>query len=190
VWVRLAFRNRVSRTPANVLISVLAAFAAWHAPLARAQTSDADTLRNALEEIAGSVASRFDCRVTIRGNPIFQELSGSWVAFFMADGPDCDAASRALAEGARPLELLVARRPTLEQVGEQIRGILAAVRGGFDCRIVPRGDPSFQDASGDWLVMYLATGSGCDAAAEELADLGRERQILLVRTIARQDLIR
>jgi hypothetical protein len=180
----------VTRTPANALISLLAAFAAWHAPLAGAQAPDADTLRNALEEIAGSVASRFDCRVTIRGNPIFQELSGSWVAFFMADGPDCDAASRALTEGARPLGLLVARRPTLEQVGEQIRGILAAVRGGFDCRIVPRGDPSFQDASGDWLVMYLATGSGCDAAAEELADLGRERQILLVRTVARQDLIR
>ena len=93
-------------------------------------------------------------------------------------------------KAAKPLGLLAARRPTLEQVSDQIRKLLANVRGGSDCRITPRGSPRFQEGSGDGFVAYTTDGAGCDAVAEELSDLGRERQILLVRTSAGQDLIR
>jgi hypothetical protein len=155
-----------------------------------AQPSDAQALRGALEDATRSIAPRFDCDLAIRGTPIFQELSGTWVAFFMAEGPACDAAVEALAARAKPLHVLLARRPTLAQVDKQVRATLSSVRSSFHCLITLRGDPTFQDASGDWLVTYIASGSDCDAAAEQLAELGKELQIGFVRNVARQDLLR
>jgi hypothetical protein len=155
-----------------------------------AQPSDAQRLRAALDDAARAIAPQFDCALSIRGAPIFQELSGTWVAFFMAEGPECDAAVQALSARAKALEVLLARRPTAEQVSQQVRATLSTVRGGFDCRIMLRGDPIFQDASGDWLVTYLGSGSDCDAVSEQLADLGKELQIIFVRNMVRQDLIR
>jgi hypothetical protein len=155
-----------------------------------AQPPEAEVLRTALADAARAIGPRFDCELSVRGAPIFQELSGTWVAFYMAEGAECNAASEALAERAKALEVLLARRPTLKQVGQQVRAMLATVRTGFDCRIQLRGEPTFQDASGDWLVMYLATGTGCDAAGEQLADLGKEQQIFFARSVTRQDLIR
>jgi hypothetical protein len=166
------------------------ALTAVSAPFVLAQSSETQALRETLDKIASSIASKSDCRVFVRGNPVFEAFPGSWVAFFTADGPECDAASRAFVEAAKRLGLLAARRPTLEQVEEQVRTLLTIVREGSDCRITPRGSPSFQEGSGDWFVAYTAAGAGCDAVAEELSDLGRERQILLVRTMAPQDLIR
>jgi hypothetical protein len=167
-----------------------AAAALASVPCVCAQPSDAQLLRTALDDAVRSIAQRFDCDLSIRGTPIFQQLSGTWVAFYMAEGPACDAASQALAGRAKALEVLLARRPTLEQVGGQISATLSSVRGGYHCQILMRGDPAFQDASGDWLVTYIASGNDCDAAAEQLADLGKELQILFVRQVARQDLIR
>ena len=180
-------RTKTSSRAWSVAV-VAAVFAS--APLASAQPSDAQALRTALDQVVRSIVPSFDCDLSIHGMPIFQQLSGTWVAFFMAEGPACDAASRTFLARAKPLEVLLARRPTLKQVGQQIGATLSSVRTGFHCQIMLRGDPSFQDASGDWLVTYIASGNDCDAAAEQLADLGKELQIVFVRNLARQDLIR
>jgi hypothetical protein len=180
-------RTRMRHVARTVPLTAAALTSALHVS---AQTSDAQALRTALDDVVRSIAPRFDCKVSMPGMPIFQELSGTWVAFFMAEGRECEAAVEALSARAKLLEVLLARRPTLAQVGKQIRATLSSVRSGYHCQIMLRGDPTFQNASGDWLVTYMASGSDCDAPAEQLADLGEELQLLFVRNVARQDLIR
>ena len=154
-----------------------------------AQDRDAGQVRSSVAAAAVTVQASFDCSVEISGEPVFREFSRKWEVAFFASGADCDDLYRELQRQIVPLDVLLYRRPNLAQGHNIIAGIFASVRP-FGCAVALRGEPSFDEASGQWFARYGATGEGCDQAADFLRDVGAERQILFLRIVSRQDLLR
>jgi hypothetical protein len=157
--------------------------------LALGQDRDGNEIGSSVEDAAVSIEAAFDCNIDISGEPVFREFSRKWEMAFSASGADCDAAYQELQRRVMSLEVLLYRRPNLDQVRSIIVGILTSVRS-FGCAITLPEEPSFNETSGQWLVPYRASGNGCDDASEFLRDIGAEQQIAFWRVVSRQDLIR
>ena len=59
--------------------------------------------------------------------------------------------------------------------------IAAAVSSSVACSIEIRGMPRFDALADGWLVAYMATGTSCDAAADELRRRGKDRALVFFR---------
>ena len=64
------------------------------------------------------------------------------------------------------------------------------MQAAYGCPISLVDEPKFDESSGTWSVDYLASGPGCDDAAEELGRRGNEQQIRFMRRAGRSDLLR
>lgn len=153
------------------------------------QNLHGNDVRSSVEEAALSIEATFDCDISVSGTPVFREFSMKWELAFFASGVECDAAYAELQRQVTPQEVLLYRRPTLEQVKHLVGDILTLVRSS-GCQITLREEPNFNEASGVWFVPYRASGNGCDDASEFLRDVGAERQIAFWRVVSRQDLMR
>jgi hypothetical protein len=100
------------------------------------------------------------------------------------------AIGRGLRNLPEPLRLVFFRRPDADQVRAWIARVRREVGPAFGCPIAIRGEPTFDDATGYWMVTYSAAGPGCDDASEELGRRGEQMQVYFVRAPARQDLLR
>jgi hypothetical protein len=105
-------------------------------------------------------------------------------------GVDEDAAAVQLRQRGQARAIVFFRRPDAGQVLALIGGIRHSVEPAFGCPISLRGEPRFDEASGYWLVSHVASGAGCDDAAQELERLGAELQIRFMRTLPRVELLR
>src|SRR5215813_13198755 len=61
-----------------------------------------------------------------------------------------------------------------ELVQRTAAAIAVSVSANSQCSIELRGAPRFDGLANAWLVAYMAAGSSCDAAADELRRLGKE----------------
>lgn len=156
---------------------------------ALAQDRSADEVRSLVEEAVVSIETAFDCDLAVSGTPMFRPFWSKWEIAFFAAGEDCDAASAELQRRVEALEIQPYRRPNLAQVNVIIRRILTSVRSS-GCNVVLRGEPSFDERSGQWSQPYRASGSGCDDVGAFLRDVGVEQQISFWPIVSRQDLIR
>lgn len=171
--------------PAPVLCALLLAAGA-----AYGQARDEEQVRAAVEEAWRSIDADFDCEISISGKPLFYRFDNKWEIAYFAKGEDCDAAYEALQRRVTPMDVVLFRRPNLEQVSALIADLFRSARSSFDCDLAARGRPTFNEASGQWLVPYVASGHGCDDAAVFLGERGTEMQISFRRQLVRQDLIR
>lgn len=156
--------------------------------IACAQGTTANDVRTAVEEAAVSVEAEFACDIAISGEPVHREFSGKWELAFFANGMDCDGAYEELQRRVASSVVLY-RRPGRERVNALIVDLLWSARS-FGCQIALRGQPSFDERSGEWVVPYFASGNGCDEASDSLRDAGAELQISFWSRGSRQDLIR
>jgi hypothetical protein len=140
--------------------------------------------------IEAAVEPAFECILTVHGRPRFDAFSKTWLVAYSASGPECDDAGRALREHGEPLKVVFFRRPDAAQIRAWLADVRHRVGPAFGCPIVIRGEPTFDEASGFWIVSYSASGAGCQEASEELGRLGAQMQVQFVQTRSRQDLIR
>jgi hypothetical protein len=151
---------------------------------------DAASRAQAAAEIAASVSTSVACAIEVRGTPRFDELANAWLVAYTATGSDCDAAAAQLRQRGQAGAIVFFRRPDAGQVRALIGSMRHSVEPAFGCPISVRGEPRFDEASGYWLVSYVASGAGCDDAAQELERLGAELQIRFMRTLLRVELLR
>lgn len=180
--------TRSSRVP-SVLTRALCVLLPAAAGVAFAQALDEEQVRAAVDDAWREIDADFDCEISISSKPLFYRFSDQWEIAYFAEGGDCDAAYRELQRRVAPLDVVLYRRPNLEQVRALIADVFRSARSSFDCDLIVRGQPSFSEASGQWSVSYLASGRGCDDAAAFVGERGREMQIFFRRHVSRQDLI-
>jgi hypothetical protein len=156
-----------------------------------ADVLDAERVHAAVSQATEKILARFACRIVIHGDPRFDGFSGTWLVAYSASGAaDCDAAAAALQQEGEPRGVAFFRRPDRAQVEELISATRASVQAAYGCRISLVDEPRFDESSGTWSVDYLASGPGCDDAAEELGRRGNEQQIRFMRRAGRADLLR
>ncbi len=158
--------------------------------LAAAQEDAASAPRDHVAEVLEALKTSYACEITVHGEPRLDEPSRTWLVAYSAAGDDCDAAAQALQRRGTPLGLTFFRRPTLGQARALIAEMRRSAEAAFGCRITLRGDPQFNELTTQWTVAYLAAGSGCEEAAEELRREGAELQIFFMQAPSRQELIR
>lgn len=160
------------------------------ASAAYGQTRDEEQVRAAVEEAWRSIDAEFGCEISISGRPLFHRFDNKWEIAYFAKGEDCDSAYEALQRRVTPMDVVLFRRPNLEQVSALIAEMFRSARSSFDCDLTARGRPTFNEATGQWVVAYVASGYGCDDAAAFLGERGTEMQIFFRGQLVRQDLIR
>lgn len=143
--------------------------------------------------IAGAtqaIEAKFDCRISLLGEPRQDEFSAKWLVAYSASGEGCERGLSELQHRGAAMNVVFFRRPNLPQVEALIADMKHTVEVAFGCRIVIRGGPRFEEASSQWFVGYFAVGKGCEEAGQELERRGSELQIVFLGTAPRQDLIR
>ena len=158
--------------------------------LAAAQVDGASAQRDRVAEVLESLNTSYTCEMIAHGEPRLDEPSRTWLVAYSASGDDCDAAAQAIQRQGASLGLTFFRRPTLGQARALIAEMKRSAEAAFGCRITLRGDPQFNEISTQWTVAYLAAGTGCEEAAEELRREGAELQIFFMQAPSRQELIR
>ena len=171
---RLRFTARVRRN-----LPAIAAVASLLGIVARSSAQDADSeiIQRTAAAIAASVSSNNQCAIELRGAPRFDGLENAWLVAYMAAGGTCDAAGAELKRLGKDSALVFLRRPDSNQVRALITNIRASVQSAFHCPISLRGEPRFDDDSGYWTVMFLASGPSCGDVDAALSLLGADYQI-------------
>ena len=146
------------------------------ASLASAQERDAEPPVVLADEIARSVESSFDCAVSIHGEPRLYELSAGWYVAYSASGDECDEASQTLRARGEEHELFFSRRPNRGQLRALLAGMVRSAELTSGCRITI-GETRLNEPTGQWFVTYLAAGTNCDEASQELWTQGAELDI-------------
>jgi hypothetical protein len=159
-------------------------------PRSSAQGDDTELIQRTAAAIAASVSSTSQCTIELRGAPRFDGLENAWLVAYMAAGSTCDAASDELRRLGKESALIFFRRPDSNQVRVLIANIRASVGPAFHCPITLRGEPHFDDGSGYWTVMFLASGPGCGDVPAELSRLGADYQIQFQSALPPQGILR
>ena len=180
----------MSPTPVSTIRKAFAATLIACAPQLAAQVDGAGAPRERAAELLEALEPSYACELTVHGEPQLDAPSRTWLVAYSASGDDCDAAAQVLQDRGAPLALTFFRRPTLGQARALIAQMQRSAEAAFGCRITLRGDPQFNEITTQWTVAYLAAGSGCEEAAEELRREGAELQIFFMQAPSRQDLIR
>jgi hypothetical protein len=87
----------------------------------------------------------------------------------------------ALQRAGVPAEITFFRRPNSDEVMALIGRMRAAVRRGYPCLIVVKGEPQFEEDVDLWAVRYYASGEFCEDASAELERQGREFRVAFRR---------
>ena len=153
---------------------------------ARAAAPDSSAIAGATQ----AIEAKFDCRISLLGQPRQDEFSSKWLVAYSASGEGCEQGLGELQQRGAAMNVVFFRRPNLPQVEALIADMKHTVEVAFGCRIVIRGGPRFEEASSQWFVGYFAAGKGCEEAGQELERRGSELEIVFLGTAPRQDLIR
>lgn len=148
---------------------------------APAQTGSVGLHREVVMEIVRAVESKFACRVTLYGEPRHEEFSRRWSVNYSASGDDCEEASAELRRQGEELEILFFHRPNIAQLRALASNMTRSIGFTFGCQMAIKGEPRLEPSTGRWYVTYLASGEGCDAAADELRRQGEELDLGFLR---------
>jgi hypothetical protein len=174
-------RSIERRVRAGISAVVAAGALACALCAATAQTYTAEEVRAMLAQIVPPLEREHDCAVSIHGEPRFDEFAKAWLVAYSASGSDCDEMSASLRSAGAPVEIEFFRRPTAEQLEGLIGKIKRSVAAGYSCRIDVRGPPKLDETTGLWWIQYVAAGSDCPDAEEELGRQGHAAQIAFFR---------
>lgn len=144
-----------------------------------AQTPDADVM-NAATQIVAEIETQA-CDLSLHGTPQLDDLTDRWLVAYSGVGAACDEMGEALQRAGVAAEITFYRRPNADEVMALIGKMRAAVRRGYPCMIVVKGDPQFEEDVDLWAVRYYASGQYCDDASAELERKGREFRVAFRR---------
>jgi hypothetical protein len=164
-----------------VLTAIAAAAAGGLAAFSGAQTLTEADVADRATVLVSTLEENGGCDLSLHGAPRVDDITGRWFMAYSGIGAACDDMSAALQRAGLAMNVAFFRRPNAEELSALVGRMQAAVRRGFHCLIVSKGEPRFDADASVWLVRYYASGDQCNDASAELERQGRELGVLFGR---------